>query len=87
MKYSQTKQVWCCKPVNHTSQVDVLIWCAGLFGQHHIDDEKEGNWSWANGEYYGFVITFNEKFIWEDTSTYFSFKNESDAMLFELRWA
>lgn len=86
IKYSNLRSCWCVHPTQHTNYIDVMDWCANLWGWHRITNERDGTWSNSHGEYYGFTsLYFGYEF--PDRQLYFSFVNEEDAAFFALRWA
>lgn len=86
MKFSKKYREWCVRPTYHTNYIDVVQWCYERHGHHTIVGKHVGIWSYGDGEMYGFKYKkWGQLFV--DGRLYFSFKNKTDAQMFELAWA
>jgi hypothetical protein len=86
MQYVEKFKSWCVVPTHHTNYLDVVAWCHERFGFHAVDGEREGIWSYCNGDFYG--LTYQHLgYEFPDYRICFSFKDEANAIMFAFAWA
>ena len=86
MIYSKLVKMWCVSPTLHTNYIDVMSWCYERWGDHKIDNVRDGLWGYCSGDYYGLTRTLGKLTV-NDTRIYFAFSCKEDALFFSLKWA
>ena len=80
--------MWCVHPTQHTNYMDVVEWCRDRWGIFEIANEREGSWSYCDGNHFGLTRWLGNGVVEvPDARLYFSFKSQEDAVFFALRWA
>lgn len=77
--------MWCV-PANYKLVNSALPWCIDTFGPLYTDGVRTDLWGFGPGTNFGFVKLIGNISV-DDTTTYYGFSAEQDAMMFALRWA